>query len=780
MDIPNFPNDNIDPKEKGTKKYGKKVAESIVYHGYTESLSYKNNVKKIRENRDYAANNQSVDQYKPLLNASIDTKGDTSMMNISWEIATPCEKFVHTVMGDMMNQDHKIQFNAISPYARTKREKDRDAYYGKLLLQRELASIEEETGLVLTDKKGFNPKDEAEIELYMDMEYRQPIEIGMEEIVDFELYNNDWTKKVKNRVIKDLVVNNVGRCRIYFDENSKIRLRYVDLENYIAPYTTEPDYSDVDYEGEVVYMTIKELRLRDSKKEVSEQQWEKLAQKSSAKYGNPPFRNFNLGNYNEKDFPYNDFRVPVLDFVYYTVDQSYWEESTSAKGRNYFDKRAWGYKNEKSNVIVKEREVSYEGLYILGISTLIQYGLSQNMLRHKDNHDKEKTSPKLVRRYVSFQLEGKSIVEVMKPNIDTIQLLVLKKRHFIAESNPAGIAIDVSGLKDTMALLNITDPMQIVQVYKQKGIGFYSKVDVNGDPTSGYPIQELGSPFAQLLLSLDNSIISEVNTIRENIGINDAKDGTSENKDGLVGIEKLKILASNNVTRELYNGFLNGILAPIGKVMSRMVQYKIIFGDGIKEYEDIIGKQGVKSIEFAKDAEMSDLGIKIESLPTGEEVADLLNMLNLSLQNGEIKPEDYLATKRILNTKKAERFLAQKRKQYAEEKMIEFQQKEQITGEREQQSALAAAEAQKIKEQAKAEALIMLEEAKTRFSKDLNDHEAMNKIKVIDRESYWDMKKIEEANKHKQEEEDSKPSTGGERVFQDPARTATRTDTLIN
>eukprot|EP00487_Bulimina_marginata_P002879 TRINITY_DN16641_c0_g1_i1.p1 TRINITY_DN16641_c0_g1~~TRINITY_DN16641_c0_g1_i1.p1 ORF type:complete len:106 (-),score=11.70 TRINITY_DN16641_c0_g1_i1:16-333(-) len=104
--------------------------------------------------------------------------------------------------------------------------------------------------------------------------------------------------------------------------------------------------------------------------------------------------------------------------------------------------------------------------------------------------------------------------------------------------NPTGVAVDVSGIADVMAALEEEDPMKIVKLYKQKGILFYSRTDVNGDPVNGTPIHELGNPFAQALIGIDNAIINEIESIRSNGGINDARDGSSPDKDALVGIEK--------------------------------------------------------------------------------------------------------------------------------------------------------------------------------------------------------------------------------------------------
>jgi len=774
-----FPNDNIDPKIKEQKETGLKVAKAININNLTLAETT-TRIKKIQDNRDFASNNQSVEPYKPLLNAAIDQKGDSSYINIDWSISTPAKKFVDTVIGDIINPEYKCSFDAISPYTKAKKDAEINSYYAKLAMAKDFAELEAQTGVPLMDRSGFNPQDEEEIELYRELELKLGVEIGMEEIVDFEFYNNDYDTKIKNRAVRDLVENNECRARLYFDENNKIRIRYTDIINYFSSYSNEPDNSDVEYEAELVYLPIRELRLRDVNKTITEEQWAKVAQQNAGQYGNSEY----VDNINIGESTFEDFRIPCLDFVWYTNNKYFYEERTSGKGRNYFDEKPFNHTSKKHNIVVKEREVSYDGIWVKDTDILLGYELSKNMLRLKDPYNTNKTSPKLIKRYVGFKIKSKSIVDVMKPNLNTIQLLVLRKRHLISEMNPTGVAIDVSGLKSVMAALKETDPMKIPMLYKQKGILFYSRTDVNGDPTNGIPIQELNSSSIQHLLSIDQSIISEINIIRENIGINDARDSSKPDNVSLVGIEKLKLLASNNTTRELYRAYTT-FFTNCGKIISKMIQYKFVYGEGEKDYEDVIGKYGVKAVEFAKDIELCELGIKIEALPTAEDIQDLVSMLNMALQNQEISADDYLKVKSILNVKKAIKYLNQRKKRYAQEKMAEFQQREQITAEREKSSIMASAEAEQTKQQAKVQAEIMKMEAEMRVKKELDDHLTFNKMKLIDRESYWDMKKIEQAKSDEDETANTSESptqgigAAGEKIFSDPVRSATRTDTMM-
>jgi len=751
-----FPSTTLDPNVKSRKDYGLMAAKNIYFKGISEDMSSNRRVI-AQENRMYASNRQDVNQYKPLLDAQIDNRGDTSYMNISWKIQTPCKKFVDTIVGDMINQDHKIQFNAIDNYSKGQLTATRNEYYGDIIRRADLAEMEEMSGMVLEAKKDFQPSSKEEVDIYMDMDFKQAIEIGMETIVDAILYDNQWEEKISKRIIRDFVENNKGCARLFFDKNNKITIRYVDAPlNYYASATDEPDHDNTEYQAEKILMSIGDLRKRDINDDVSEAQWFKMAQGSAGDNGNALWlygNSYSATNEYEGDsYSYSDYRVEVLDFIFYTVDGRTYAEQDDKYGNRHLSKKEHGYKKPERNkknikVTNKEIEMSYEGLWVPGSDVLLGYGRSKNILRPKSKTGKYK-SPELIRRYVYFEPNlrngsSTSFVETIRPNIDTIQLLVLRKRHVIAEMNPTGVAIDVSGLSDVMSALKETDPMKIVKLYKQKGVLFTSSTDVNGDPTNGVPIQELGSQFAQSLAGLDNAIINEIEFIRANGGINDARDGSSPDKDALVGIEKMRLLASNNTTREVYKAYTDGIFARVGKCAARMVQCKVEHDNGIEEYENIIGEQGVKAIEFAKDVTMAQMGVKVEALPIDGEIEFLLGQLSIAQQNQEIRVEDVLEIKRISNIKKAERLLTYRKKVYATEKMQEFQQREQITAQREASASAASAEAQKIKDESKSIAQMQIDNNKNKNEMDRISHETSEKMKLIDREAYWKQELLE-------------------------------------
>ena len=201
------------------------------------------------------------------------------------------------------------------------------------------------TGKQLFPKSENTPKTTEEIDMYMDMDYREPIEISFEEIIDYEMYRNDW-ESIKHQVIRDIVENNLGVVRRYWDENNDIRLRWVDIQNYITSYTEDPRHKDVEYQAELHEITIRELR-RLSEGSLSEEELFQIAHDAANRnenynwiYGNQ----YNYtGEYNGQEYSYDDYRIQVLDFVYYTTDLKVYEKKHKKNGGYYMNKKDIDY-----------------------------------------------------------------------------------------------------------------------------------------------------------------------------------------------------------------------------------------------------------------------------------------------------------------------------------------------------------------------------------------------------------------------------------------------------
>ena len=757
-----FPSSKIPPKKKKDKEIGKTFAWAIFTRfRYEDSIN--NRISKIRENRLFSNGEQPEDRYKPMLDASIDNSGDESWITIDWSISSPAQKFVNLLIGGMVNQDYKIQCNAIDPTSKTRRSKDRDKFYNNLLLDQELRRMEEETGIPLVSKKGFHPESEEELELYMDIDYKQAIEIGTEEIIEHIFQHNDWSETIAKRIIRDLVENAEGRLRLYYDNNNKIRLRYVDIEKAIRTPSSQPDLSDVDYNGEIRYMTLREIRRMSD--DMSEEEFFKLARNAVKKQGThkwhwgDTWRDDNM--YEGNTYSFEDLRVEVMDFEVLTTDVHKWRSKKGKKGQTFFDKKDSSYKgksDQKKTVHTKEIETSYDGIWVVGTDHMVRWGESRNITRDikKTKEGNQVPSPEVKSKFVAFRLPGKSMVEIMKPQLDDIQLATLKRRHFIAEAVPPGLHIDASKLTELDFGISESKeftPMSLIQLFKQKGIMLYNGKDDFGNDVNRKPIENSINGIGDALVPLMNDIQYSMNQIRENTGINEARDTTEMDKKALVGIQKMQLLASNNATRELYDAYAIGIFQRAGEIASRMIHDKIVYMNGVDEYEGVIGELGVKSLEFQKDMSLAELGIKVEALPDSEDLQRFEQNIAISLERDQITLDDAEVARSFKNIKKGMHFLKYRRKVRKQEQMMEFQEKERITAEREQAAAMASAEAEKVKHQSEAEKNILTKQKEYELKLEYLQAETQEKIKIEDRKGYWEERKIDAAVKAKLETE---------------------------
>lgn len=748
-----FPNENVDPKVKETKEFGLKVAQAIYWKGQLDESVFRRR-SNIEINRLYAQGRQDRMQYRPILSADLDNAGDKSFLNISWDIESPAPLIVKRLIGRIMNVDFKIKAQSIDVTAQTSKSKQRDDFYGKMIRQRDAKKLEQMMGVKLENPKGFVPKDEDELDMYMENEYRVPIEIAFEELEEYVFRNNKYDNEIKTRVLHDLVENNLASVRLYYDENFNIRQRYVDIANLIRSYTNDPFHNDVEYVGEMVMLTIREVRKR-SKGTLTEQQLFDIAKMYSNQYMNP---RWDVGwgtTYNNNGlYNYDDFRIPCLDFVFYTTDVYKYEKKQNKYGGFYFNKKAYSYNTPQESkynreMVAKQLEMEYEGLWVVGSEYIVQYGRSKNITRESKSG---KLSPKVLKKFLIVEpamINGvsQSCIEQIRPNLDMIQLSTLRKRHLLAVAMPPGIEIDWDALLEAGAGLG-EKPKNMLKLAMEKGILFRRSRTDDGQYVSGgravswnaNGIGDAAKPYMEIYFD-------ELNKIFSLLGLNTPADASQPDKRTLVGLEKMALIESNNATRELFEAYIYGIYGRAGQVVARMIKDQIKYGDGMTLYADVIGELLVKHLEFIpEDIGICDIGIEMEAMPDYFEVQDLLQNISDAMKAGEISYEDSLDIKGILNTKRASRVLAYRKKKRKEKEMEELAQKEAIIGQREQASAMAAAEAEKVKQMAKAEAEIAVLKTEYQLKKELLTHEYETfKSREIDRKGYWKEREIEKA-----------------------------------
>ena len=256
-----FPSQVVSDAEKATWEYGTQVAQAIEQEWFNQGrtngnryLTTWNNYNRLRL---YARGEQPVEKYKDELSIN----GDLSYLNLDWKPVPIISKFVDILVNGISNKNYEINAFAQDPQSLEKRTN-----YAEMLAQDIFARQTMEEIVNKLDASLFNttipesklPADETELELHMQLSYKQSVEIAEEEVINQVLDSNRW-ELTKRRVNYDLVTCGIGACKTNFNLSNGITVDYVDPAYLIYSYTEDPNFEDIYYVGELKPVTLAEI-----------------------------------------------------------------------------------------------------------------------------------------------------------------------------------------------------------------------------------------------------------------------------------------------------------------------------------------------------------------------------------------------------------------------------------------------------------------------------------------------------------------------------------------
>ena len=275
-----YPNPLASKKEKQLPSYGIAYFKKM----YSDWKGNKSSLLERRTNRyqklrKYSRGIQAIQKYKNLMSSH----GDNTFMNLDWSVVPIIPKFVDVLVGSLTNQDYKIICTAIDPVSTKKRKDDKMEMAVDIMVEPFAKELTDASGLPMTAQSGA-PETKEELELYMQLNYKQGTEIAMEEGIDLAFNINDW-KEVSKRVIRDLVDIGMGASKVYLNNNG-INIDYVDPEYLVTSHTVNPDFKDIVHAGEIKRISIQELK-RLAGEQISEEQYAEIANLYTGKNNNP-------------------------------------------------------------------------------------------------------------------------------------------------------------------------------------------------------------------------------------------------------------------------------------------------------------------------------------------------------------------------------------------------------------------------------------------------------------------------------------------------------------
>ena len=745
-----FPNQVVPLEEKLSLGYGRQVADAIqsewFAQGRTNGNRYLTTFNNYHQRRLYARGEQSTQKYKDELSIN----GDLSYLNLDWKPVPILSKFVDILTNGISNKDYDIKAYAQDPES----VKKRTDYASRLAMDMYGQDIIEEVKATTgQDISSTNipavdlPKTMEEMELHLQLSYKQAIEIAEEEAITQVLDKNKYDL-LKRRLNYDLVTLGIAAAKTNFNTSEGITLDYVDPSYMVYSYTEDPNFEDIYYVGEVKAMTIPEIKKQFP--HISDSELEKI-QKS---YSN--------NNYIYGWGAYDENTVQVLYFEYKTyMDQVFKIKHTDQGLEKALEKPDTFNPPESDNFnkVSRSVEVLFEGVKVLGTNMMLQWQMAENMTRPTADTTKVEMNYAICApRMYKGRIE--SLVTKTMGFADMIQLTHLKLQQVIARMVPDGVFLDMDGLAE-VDLGNGTNynPAEALNMYFQTGSVVGRSLTQDGGMNAGkVPVQELSTSAGQAKIgSLINTYNYYVQMIRDVTGLNEARDGTLPDKDTLVGLQKIAAQQSNIATKHINNASLYLTLRLCENISKKIVDV-LNFPLTAEALKNSISTFNVNTLAEVANLNLHDFGIFLDLEPDEEEKAQLEQNIQVALQSGGIDLEDAIDLRQIRNLKLANQMLKQKRRLKAERDQKVAQQNMQAQAQANAQLAEQTALAETQKQQVLTDQKLQIEQAKSQFEIQRMQTEAQIKRELMAEEFNYNIqlaksKNQSEGNKEKEIED---------------------------
>ena len=746
-----FPSQVVSDAEKISYDYGLKVAKAIEHEWFNKDQGinrYHKHYNDFHRLRLYAEGNQSVQKYKDELSIN----GDLSYLNLDWTPVPIIPKFVDIVVNGISDRAYNIKAYSQDPYGVEKRTKYMQSIIDDMNTREMNDFVQEkfDINLYQNDPEEL-PETQEELELHMQLTYKQAVEIAEEQAINVLMDGNRYDL-IKKRFYRDITVLGIGAVKTDFNTSQGATIEYVDPADLVYSYTESPYFEDIYYVGEVKTIPINELAKQFPHLEQSD--LEEII-KSRSLYTNNSYKN--ASSYDEFD----NNKVQVLYFNYKTyMNEVYKIKETNSGGNRAIEKDDQFNPPESMegdfSRLDRVIEVLYEGAMVVGTNRLLQWEMAKNMMRPKSDYTKVKMNYSIVAPRM-YKGNIDSLVKRITGFADMIQLTHLKLQQVMSRMIPDGVYLDADGLAE-VDLGNGTNynPQEALNMFFQTGSVIGRSFTQDGDMNPGkVPIQEItsgsGGNKMQALIGNYNYYLQ---MIRDVTGLNEARDGSMPDDRALVGIQKIAAANSNTATRHILDSGLF-LTAEVAEQLSLRISDIIEYSPTRDAFIQSIGVHNVSTLDEMSELHLYDFGIFLELMPDEEQKAMLENNIQMSLQQQTIDLEDAIDVREINNVKLANQVLKIRRSRKIEQDQLMKQQNIQAQAQANAQQQQAAAQMEVQKRQALAQSDAQLEQLKAQLElqKLQQEIQAKQQLMALEFEFNMRLKGLETSNLKAREKE---------------------------
>lgn len=559
-----FPNENVDQEDKNDPEYFLKCANAIVWK-FTNNktflpYAYAADQDSIPVLRSYLRGSNSPDKYKNRF-ATIDKKGKrTTTMNISWRVPQILPEKMDVVRGYLMKLAYDVSTKAIDMQAQI--DKDTVVANMKLMVDDRIKAIGPELNamagreIVAPEEEPMPFKNEQQVEIFSQiggvlLEQEASIKI----LLDNSMMQSDW-EGIAQKLAEDVLALAICGTVVYNEVDSEVnKVRWVDMERAILPWSDYNDFRDITWGGEIMQITVAELRKQSK---LEETQILEIARMYSR---DDKSQQYIGGFYSEAQRGYSDlgFGMNMIDSLVLDVADVKWvghctdthTKVKRKKGGNIALNRVGDtYELSKADekdgkeIMKHTRQCVYKAKLIVGTDYVFDYGKEFNQTYTKD----DRGNMKVIFPYSFSKTGSSSLVSRCIGFVDDLALATYKKRNAIKKlPPPPGVYIEKSAFANIEIGGNKMNPITSMKLFQDEGYLIGDQQNLWGNATTNrQPITEI--PFGIISqLTLFNAEI-EFNTVQiERVtGINDIFSGSTPQNDTGLGVSKLAIDATMN------------------------------------------------------------------------------------------------------------------------------------------------------------------------------------------------------------------------------------------
>jgi len=747
-----FPSQAVSDIEKMTLEYGSKVGKAIEHEWFNNSGSY-NRYGKFKESfhnlRLYARGEQSIKKYKDELSIN----GDLSYLNLDWKPVPIIPKFVDILVNGMADRSYDIRAYSQDPFSIKKRTDYIEDMINDMMGRDFKNEVKNVFGIdTFNNDQSKIPESQEELNLHMQLNYKQSIEVAEEEAIN-SIFDKNKYELIRDRFNYDLAVIGMGAVKSSFNKAEGIKVEYVDPADLVYSPTESPYFDDIYYIGEVKEIYVNELK----------KQFPELTDEELEEYRGYSGSYTNNSGYKGKSEDNNVIKVLYFEYKTY-MNQVYKIKNTATGGKRALEKNDTFNppSNEDFERVDRAIEVVYEGVKIIGSGEkLLKWELKKNMMRPKADTTKAVMSYAIVAPRI-YQGRVESLVSRVTGFADMIQLTHLKLQQVLSKMVPDGVYLDADALAE-IDLGNGTNynPQEALNMYFQTGSVIGRSMNQDGDFNRGTtPVSELNtSAKGGKIQSLIQTYNYYLQMMRDVTGLNEARDGSMPDSNALVGLQKLAAANSNTATRHVLSSSLYLTLS-MAECIAMRVSDVIEYSPTRESFIKSLGKFNVATLEEMSNLHLHDFGIFLQLAPDEEEKQLLENNIQVALQSQQINLDDAIDIREVKNLKLANQLLKIRRikKQVDDQAFKERNIRVQAEANAAASERSAAAEMQK--QQALTQSKVQIEQSKSQFEIQKMEREAAIKKELMELEFQMNLKlrqaEVDNVKQREKEKEDRK------------------------